>query len=101
MQARLFQPAKTAMQQGRGNTDRWLLEFEQDQARRIEPLMGWTSSGDTKQQLRLWFDTREEGEAYCQRNGIMVTVEEPQERKVRPKAYADNFAYQRPFPWTH
>lgn len=101
MQARLFQPAKTAMQQGRGNAGRWLLEFEQDQARRIEPLMGWTSSGDTKQQLRLWFDTREEGEAYCLRNGIMVAVEEPHERKIRPKAYADNFAYQRPFPWTH
>lgn len=101
MQARLFQPAKTAMQQGRGNAGRWLLEFEQDQARRIEPLMGWTSSGDTKQQLRLWFDTREEGEAYCLRNGIMVAVEEPHERKIRSKAYADNFAYQRPFPWTH
>ncbi len=101
MQARLYQPAKTAMQQGRGNSGRWLLEFVQDQARRIEPLMGWTSSGDTKQQLRLWFDTREEGEAYCQRNAIMVAVEEPHKRKVVPKAYADNFAYHRPFPWTH
>ncbi len=101
MQARLFQPPKTAMQSGHGNARRWLLEFEQAQPRRIEPLMGWTSSSDTKQQLRLWFETREEGEAYCQRNGIMVTVEEPKERKVRPKAYADNFAYKRAFPWTH
>ncbi|GAB5469627.1 MAG: ETC complex I subunit [Rhodospirillales bacterium] len=101
MQARLFQPAKTAMQQGRGKIQRWLLEFEPEQARRIEPLMGWTSSGDTKQQLRLWFDSQEEGEAYCQRHGIMYTVERTQERQVRAKAYADNFAYRRAFPWTH
>ncbi len=101
MQARLYQPAKTAMQQGQGNSRRWLLEFEQEAPRRIEPLMGWTSSSDTKQQLRLWFDSREEGEAYCQRHGIMVSVQEPHRRKVQPKAYADNFAYHRPFPWTH
>ncbi|MEO1191319.1 MAG: ETC complex I subunit [Pseudomonadota bacterium] len=101
MQARLFQPAKTAMQQGRGKIQRWLLEFEPEEARRIEPLMGWTSSGDTKQQLRLWFESREEGEAYCQRHGIMVIVEETQERSVKPKAYADNFLYNRAFPWTH
>ncbi len=101
MQARLYQPAKTVMQQGRGNSQRWLLEFEQEERRRIEPLMGWTSSGDTQQQLRLWFDTLEEGEAYCRRRGIMYSVEQPKQRKVLPKAYADNFAYKRPFPWTH
>ena len=63
--------------------------------------MGWTSSSDTRQQLGLWFDSLEEAEAYCRRNGIMYAVEQPQERAVRPKAYADNFAYRRPFPWTH
>jgi len=103
MQARIFQPPKTAMQQGRARTDRWLLEFEPQQPRKIEPLMGWTSSGDTRQQLRLWFDTREEAEAYCQRQGIMYVVEAPETnaRKVQPKAYGDNFAYGRAFPWTH
>ncbi len=101
MQARLYQPAKTAMQQGFGNSRRWLLEFERETAQRIEPLMGWTSSADTRQQLRLWFDTLEEGEAYCQRHGIMYSVEKTHERQVRPKAYADNFSYHRPFPWTH
>ena len=101
MQARLYQPAKTAMQQGQGKTRRWLLEFEQETPRHIEPLMGWTSSSDTKQQLSLWFDSLEEAEAYCRRSGIMYGVEQPQERAVRPKSYADNFAYRRPFPWTH
>lgn len=101
MQARLYQPAKTAMQSGRKNTERWLLEFERQQPQRIEPLMGWTASGDTRQQLRLWFDTLEEAEAYCRRHGIMYTVEQPHEHRVKPKAYADNFAYSRPFPWTH
>ena len=46
--------------------------------REIEPLMGWTSSGDTRQQLRLWFDTKEEAIAYAEREGIAYRVEEPQ-----------------------
>jgi len=101
MSVRIFQPSKNAMQSGRGATHQWLLEYDQTVARQADPLMGWTSSRDTRQQLRLRFDTKEEAIAYCEREGLMYSLEEPRERKVRPKAYADNFAFQRPFPWTH
>ena len=102
-QVRIFRQAKTAMQSGRANTDRWVVEFEPEAAtpRQVEPLMGWTSSADTKGQLRLWFDTQEEAVTYAKKHGLMYTLETPRERRVRPKAYADNFRYDRLGPWTH
>ena len=60
MQMRIYQPARTAMQQGRSRADRWLLEHEPESPRDLEPLMGWTSSRDTKHQVRLWFDSKED-----------------------------------------
>jgi len=100
MQVRIFKPAKTAMQQGRARAERWVLEYEPG-AREVEPLMGWTSSRDTRRQLRLWFDTQDEAVAYAKKHGLMYTLEAPRERRVQPKAYADNFRYDRLHPWTH
>ena len=101
MQVRIHQPPKTAMQSGQGNTKRWLLEFEPESPRRVEPLMGWTSSRDTKTQLRLWFDSAEDAVAYARKHGLMYTLEQPQRKKLMPKAYADNFRYDRLGRWTH
>jgi hypothetical protein len=101
MTARIFKPAKNAMQSGKATTRIWRLEFEPEQPRAIEPLMGWTSSGDMKQQLSLSFDTKEEAVAYCERKGIAYQVIEPKEAVRRPAAYADNFAFRRGEPWTH
>jgi hypothetical protein len=101
MQVRIYQPPKTAMQSGRANTSRWVLEFEPDSPRQVEPLMGWTSSRDTKGQLRLRFETAEEAVAYAKKHGLMYTLEKARETRVRPKAYADNFRYDRLGRWTH
>ncbi len=101
MLAQIYKPAKTAMQSGRRNTKRWVLEFEREEAREIDPLMGWTSSGETESQVRLYFDTKQEAIAYAQRNNIPHQVVEAKEREVRPQAYADNFDYERVEPWTH
>ena len=79
------------MQSGMARTKQWLFVFEQDKPREIEPLMGWTSSGDTRQQLRLWFDTKEEAIAYAEREGIAYHVIAAPERKLKLQAYADNF----------
>ncbi|MBA1156947.1 ETC complex I subunit [Microvirga mediterraneensis] len=101
MPARIYKPAKSATQSGMARTKQWLLVFEQDKPREIEPLMGWTSSGDTRQQLRLWFDTKEEAMAYAEREGIAYRVEEPREVKRRAMSYSDNFKFNRVGPWTH
>ena len=67
MVARIYKPAKTAMQSGFGNTKGWVLDFEPEAPRRVEPLMGWTSSSDMRQQLRLRFDSKEEAVAWARR----------------------------------
>ncbi len=101
MLARIYRPAKTAMQSGTGRSRDWLLEFEASEKREIEPLMGWTSSGDTRTQLRLSFETKEEAVAYAEANAIPYQVFEPRERKPNLRAYADNFRYDRKGLWTH
>ncbi|MCB1520743.1 MAG: ETC complex I subunit [Hyphomicrobiaceae bacterium] len=101
MAARIFRPAKTAMQSGFARTKAWVLEHEPGSARSVEPLMGWTSSSDTNAQVRLEFDTKEEAIAYAERNGIAYIVTEPKVRKHQAKSYADNFKYGRIGRWTH
>src|SRR5579863_3481351 len=101
MLARIYLPAKTAMQSGRANTREWLLEFEPASARAPDPLMGWTLSSDMNGQVRVAFDTREEAVAYAQRHGIAFEVLTPPQHKRTVKAYADNFAFARKEPWTH
>jgi ETC complex I subunit conserved region len=91
MDVRIFMPPKSAMQSGRAQTCAWLLEYELPTARRPEPLMGWTSSHDTLNSVRLRFDSKEAAIAFADKNGWRVSLEEPQERRVRPRSYADNF----------
>ena len=101
MTARIFKPAKTAMQSGPARTLEWMLEYEPEAPRAVEPLMGWTSSSDMKSQIRLEFATKEEAVAYAERNGIPYRVLEPTPRKHTRKAYADNFKFGRIGSWTH
>jgi ETC complex I subunit conserved region len=101
MPARIFKQSKPANQSGMARTKAWLLVFDEDKPREIEPLMGWTASGDTRQQVRLSFDTKEEAIAYAEREGIAYRVEEPQEVKRRTMSYSDNFKFNRVGPWTH
>ena len=89
------------MQSGKGRTKTWILEHEASAAREIDPLMGWTSSSDTRQQLKLRFDTKEDAIAYAERNGMPYTVQEPKQRSLIKKSYADNFKYGRIGSWTH
>jgi hypothetical protein len=101
MTARIFKPAKNAMQSGIAKTREWQLTYEPEQPPVIEPLMGWTSSGDMKQEVTIRFDTKEEAVAYCEREGIPYQVIEPKEPARRQAASADNFAFRRGEPWTH
>ncbi|MBW8814578.1 MAG: ETC complex I subunit [Caulobacterales bacterium] len=102
MLARIYRPSKTAMQSGKGRTHEWLLEFEPKDARRSDPLMGWTVTGDTESsQVRLSFETKEEAVRYAEQHGIAFQLMDPAPAKRIIKAYADNFAFGRRIPWTH
>ncbi len=101
MTARIYVPARNAMQSGRGKSHRWLLEFEPAAPRRVEPLMGYTSSTDMTSQVKLFFDTKEEAIAYATREGIPYRVEEPKLETRKTVIYSDNFKTSRVGQWTH
>jgi hypothetical protein len=101
MTARIYKPAKTAMQSGQAATKDWVLDFEPEVPRQVEPLMGWTSSSDMRQQVRLRFVTKEEAIAYCERHGTAYQVFETKTEPRRTMSYSDNFAFNRRDAWTH
>ncbi|MGQ3675148.1 ETC complex I subunit [Xanthobacter sp. TB0139] len=100
MVARIYKPARNAMQSGTAKTS-WVLEYEPEKARQVEPLMGYTSSTDMNSQIRIAFETKEEAVAYAEREKIPYQVFESHEPARRRIAYSDNFSFNRMGQWTH
>jgi hypothetical protein len=94
-QARIYRPTKTAMQSGRAQTRKWVLEYLPLTARRPDPLMGWATAEDTLNEVRLHFDTLDCARAFAQREGLDFTISAPHRALVKAKSYADNFRYDR------
>ena len=105
MTARIFKPSKTAMQSGRqGKNSRgcdWVLAHTRQSAAKPDQLMGWQSSKDTLRQVRIYFPDLNAAVAYAEAHGIAYVIQQPKLRHVKPKAYADNFAFNRNGAWTH
>ena len=103
MRARIFKPARTAMQSGTAKTHDWVLEFAPTSSREVDPLMGWTSSSDMQSQVRLRFASKEAALDYARSKGIEAQVFEPMARKanIRQRGYGENFATDRRGAWTH
>jgi|TARA_B110000977_G_scaffold64421_1_gene87634 NADH dehydrogenase len=103
MSARIYQPTRNAMQSGQGKSTKWILEFLPSEARKVDPLMGWTSSGDMDSQVKLTFESKEEAISYADQKGITYSVQEPKQRKhvIRNGGYGDNFSTFRKETWTH
>ncbi|MEL7303561.1 MAG: ETC complex I subunit [Pseudomonadota bacterium] len=101
MLAKIYQPAKSAMQSGPGRSDEWVLEYVPQERRSVDPLMGYTTSSDTQSQVKLSFETQDAAIAYAERNGIPYQVIEPTRREHVRKSYADNFKFGRIGSWTH
>ena len=103
MTARIYRPAKSAMSSGMAKTHDWVLEFPNETAREVDPLMGWTSSADTQAQVRIRFSTKEAALDYAKEHGIDAVVTEPKPRKtnIRQRGYGENFATDRRGAWTH
>ncbi|HZH26947.1 MAG TPA: ETC complex I subunit [Azospirillaceae bacterium] len=91
MLVRIYKPSKTALQSGSTKSKQWMLEYEIETPRRPEPLMGWISSGDTLNQVKMHFPTKEEAIAFAEKNGWTYTVQDATPRRIRPRNYADNF----------
>jgi hypothetical protein len=91
MTARIYQRPKNAMQSGRAGTDTWVLEFIPAEAKRPDPLMGWSGSGDMQTQFSLTFASCEEAQAYAEKYGIDCRIHQTPPRRLKIQAYADNF----------
>ena len=103
MPARIYKPARNAMQSVTAKTKHWVLEFVPETAREVDPLMGWTSSDDTQTQVKLRFSSKEAALEYAQEHGIDAVVQDPNTRKpnIRAGGYGENFAVNRRGTWTH
>ena len=101
LRARLYQQTKSTASSGQAHTGQWVLEWERREAQLADPIMGWVGGGDTQRQVRLQFDTREDAERYAERESLTLDVEITPIRVRKPKAYADNFKFNRRMNWTH
>ena len=101
MTIKIYKPSKTAMQSGHGKTKQWLAEYKSEVTTTKDTLMGWTSSSDTRSQIKLFFNTKEQAISWAKKNNYQFYVEEPQKRKIKPKNYASNFHINRKESWTH
>ena len=79
------------MQSGRRRVGRWLLEYEPQEKKRLDPLTGWFGSGDVRGQVSLSFDSRESALVYAAAQGLDVDVEPLGPRSLKLQTYADNF----------
>lgn len=100
MFARIYQPAQSAMQSGRGAA-KWTLQFQRSSDTQIDPLTGTYRSSDMQNQIKLEFDSVEEAIAYAKSKNIPHRVINRAVSKPIPRSYSENFSFERKHPWTH
>tara|TARA_B110000438_G_C15490413_1_gene511167 strand:+ start:377 stop:655 length:279 start_codon:yes stop_codon:yes gene_type:complete len=91
MKAKIFKPAKSAMQSGRAGNKSWKLVLEDGSHQSKDPLIGYYGGSNTSSQINLFFETKEEAVSYAKRHKLNYDVLETSRRKVISKSYADNF----------
>jgi NADH dehydrogenase (ubiquinone) Fe-S protein 4 len=93
---RIYRPSKPATQSGTWHSHHWRMDWDRLQKghRWENPLMGWQSSADAMQGTHLNFRTKEDAILFAQKQGYEYFVQEPNERKFVPKAYANNFLHE-------
>ena len=101
MTIKIYKPTKTAMQSGFGKTKKWLAEYISSETTVKDNLMGWNSSSDTKSQIKIFFDTKEQAIEWAKKNRYQFYIEESKVRKIKIKSYASNFDINKKESWTH
>jgi hypothetical protein len=101
MKAKIYQPSKSVTQSGSAKSSIWILEFARSSKTFIDPVMNWTSSGDTQNQVKIKFSSKELAVSFAEKNSIDYTIREAKKIKIKPKSYSDNFSYDKKTPWTH
>ena len=89
--ARIIEEQRKTTQSGKAGQGRWTLEFERQEPQRADPLTGWNGSGDTRTQVQLKFNSKEEALAYAARKGLTVHVVPAPPVSLKIQTYAENF----------
>jgi hypothetical protein len=89
--ARIIEEDRKPTQSGKARAGRWVLEFEREQPLRPDPLTGWSGSNETRQQVRIVFDSKDDAVAYAVRKGFDYHVVPAPRSTLKLQAYADNF----------
>ena len=82
MKALIYKPSKSVTQSGSKKTDKWILEFSRSSSPTIDPLMKWTSSTDTQNQVKMKFSSKDLAVTYAEKNSIEYRVKEPKKSKI-------------------
>ena len=101
MTVKIYKPSKSSMQSGQMNTKKWLAEYISDTEQVKDTIMGWNRSLDTKSQIKVFFETKEQAIEWAKNNNYQYFVQDPKQRKIKPKNYASNFHINRKESWTH
>ncbi len=89
--ARIVEEQRKTTQSGKAGQGRWTLEFERQEPQRPDPLTGWNGSGDTRTQVQLKFNSKEEALAYATRKGLTVHLVPAAPVAMKIQTYAENF----------
>ena len=91
----IYKQAKPASQSGDWHSNHWRMDWDVlSKGHRWEnPLMGWQSSADFMQGTHLDFQSKEDAIRFANKQGYEYFVQEPNERKFTPKAYASQFVH--------
>ena len=73
------------MQSGLGKTRKWVFEFYKQKNKIEDPLMGWTGSIDTNEQVKLLFDNVDDAIKYANQNNISYDLIEGTNKKYSNK----------------
>ncbi len=82
----IYRPARSAMTSA-PRPNYWVLEFEPSRPPQIEPLMGYTSSGDPYRPIRLKFPDRESAVDFAERQDWRYIVREDAPRRPAPNPW--------------
>lgn len=89
--AKIYRPAKNAMQSGRANSVKWVLEYKPVSPKTVDNLIGWQGSDDMLQEIKLRFDSEDAAISYAKKNQLDFEVIEPKNPIIKIKSYAENF----------
>jgi len=91
MKYKIYQPAKSSMQSGLYSSKKWCLETMDVWEKKLSPTFGWTTSSNTNDQVKLFFDKLEDAVHFAEKNNFSYKIFKSKKRKILKKTYADNF----------